>query len=135
MATATNENAISYPGDDRRIRREHQRTRDGKTITVREHALPPAVSRPLYPKSLVCRLTARQHAWLLEQATAAPVAEDRGMAAQVRRLVDQARGRVLKKAVTITETFEVKPGEPVTVEPGKTVLIETGTPDADEATE
>ena len=94
MATPTNQTAIS---DGRRVRREHQRTRDGKTITVREHALPPAVSRPLYPKSLVCRLTEGQHAWLLAQATAG-AAEDPGMAAQVRLLVDQAIDRAQTNA-------------------------------------
>ena len=97
MATPTNKTAVNDA--DHRIRREHQRTRNGKTVTVREHTLAPIASRRVYPASLACRLTAEQHAWLKVQAAAARNTEDQGMAAQVRRLIDQAMGRGLKQAV------------------------------------
>ena len=75
-----------------RIRREHQRTRNGRTVTVREHVLAPIASPRAYPVALTCQLTAEQHAWLKAQAATALNTADQGMAAQVRRLIAQAMG-------------------------------------------
>ena len=133
MATPTNKTPVNAAGH--RIRREHQRTRNGKTVTVREHTLAPITSRRTYPAVVACRLTAEQRAWLQVQAATALNTADQGMAAQVRRLIAQAMGRDMTRAVTITETFTVTPGDLVTVEPGKTVLIETGTADGGKAAE